>query len=211
MGELRDYLAWHDGYERPGSSLHRRLQVVIRMTRRAMDELPDGPIRVVSLCAGQGADILGAADGHVRAGDLTGRLVELEHTNVERAREAIAAAGLGLEVAEGDAGSSDAYLGATPADLVLACGIFGNISPEDIERTVRFLPSLCAPGARILWTRHARDPELLERIRAWFVDAGMEPVEMEVADDASYGVGSNRLAVDPPPLVGGQQLFTFTR
>ena len=211
MGELRDYRAWHEAYERPGSSLHRRLQVVIRMARRAMDEQPPGPIRVVSLCAGQGADIIGAADAHPRARDLTGRLVELDHANVLGAREGVAALGLALEVVEGDASRSDAYLGAVPADLVLACGIFGNISADDIERTVRFLPSLCAPNARILWTRHARDPELLDRIRGWFVEAGMEPVEMEVADDATYGVGMNRLVIDPPPLVAGQHLFTFVR
>ena len=211
MGELRDYLAWHDDYERPGSSLHRRLQVVVRMTRRAMDELPAGPIRVVSLCAGQGADILGAAEGHPRAGDLRGRLVELERDNVERARRRAAELGLALEAVEGDASTSDAYVGAAPAELVLACGIFGNISAEDIERTVRFLPSLCSPGARVLWTRHARDPALLARVQGWFVDAGMEPVEAEVADDASYGVGLNRLVVEPPPLVPGQHLFTFTR
>ena len=211
VGELRDYLAWHDDYERPGSSLHRRLQVVIRMARRAMDELPAGPIRVVSLCAGQGADIIGAADDHRRATDLCGRLVELEHANVEQARQNIAELGLALDVVEGDASTSDAYDGAVPADLVLACGIFGNISPEDIERTIRFLPSLCAPDARVLWTRHARDPELLERVRGWFADAGMEPVEMEIAGDSSYGVGMNRLLGAPPAFEPGQKLFTFVR
>ena len=75
MGELRDYVRWHDDYERPGSHLHHRLQVVIRMIQRALDELPAGEIRVLSLCAGQGADILGAADGHApRALRSPGRL-----------------------------------------------------------------------------------------------------------------------------------------
>jgi hypothetical protein len=208
---VRDYLDWHDEYERPGSSLHRRLQVVVRMLRRAFDELPAGDIRVVSLCAGQGADLLGAAEGHPRAGDLVGRLVELDPRNVTTARARIADRRLRLEVVEGDASTSDTYAGLPHADLVLACGIFGNISDADIERTVRFLPSLCTPGARVLWTRHARDPQVLERIQGWFADAGMEPIELELAEDTSYGVGANRLIVDPPPFVGGQHLFTFTR
>ena len=209
MGELRDYVRWHHDYERPGSPLHQRLQVVIRMIRRALDELPAGPIRVVSMCAGQGADLLGAAAGHRRAGDLTGRLVELEPYNVERARERAAALGLDLEVVEGDAGSSDAYLGAVPADLVLACGVFGNISEADIEGTVAFLPSLCAPGARVIWTRHPRDADLFQRVQAWIVDAGLEPVELEVGGDLRWGVGASRLVIDPPPFSPGRRLFTF--
>ena len=211
MGDTRDYLQWHDAYEQPGSSLHRRLQIVIRLIRRAFDELPPGPIRVVSLCAGQGADLLGAADGHPRAQDLAGRLVELDPSNVERAHARIDALGLGerLQIVEGDAAASDAYAGAVPADLVLACGIFGNISDRDIERTIRFLPSLCAPGAWVLWTRHPRDEELFERLQRWLVEVGLQPIEVAVADDTTYGVGANRLAVDPPPFRAGEHLFTF--
>ena len=211
MDELRDYVDWHDAYERPGSHLHRRLQVVIRLIRQALDELPDGPVRVVSLCAGQGADVLGAADGHPRAGDLVGRLVELDPRNVARARERIAEQGLDLEVVEGDAASSDLYEGAVPADLVLACGVFGNISDADIERTVRFLPSMCAPGAWVVWTRHPRDPALFEQLQAWLVDAGLEPAELVVDEDRHWAVGAGRLAVDPPPFEPGRHLFTFFR
>jgi hypothetical protein len=211
MGEIRDYLSWHEDYERPGSSLQRRLVIVTRMIRRALDELPPGTIRVVSLCAGQAADLLGAVDGHPRAGDVTGRLVELDPRNVEVARRRIGALGLDdrLEVVEGDAGTSDAYVGAAPADLVLACGVFGNISDADVERTIRFLPSLCAPAAWVLWTRHPRDAALFDRLQGWLVESGLEPVELEVADDSTFGVGANRLVGDAPPLVAGQSLFTF--
>ncbi len=211
MGELRDYLDWHDDYERPGSPLHRRLQVVIGLVRQALDELPPGPVRLVSLCAGQGADVLGAADGHPRAGDLVGRLVELDPRNVAQARDRIAEAGLDLEVVEGDAALSDHYDGAVPADVVLACGIFGNISDADIERTIRFLPSLCAPGAWVLWTRHPRDEDLFTRLQGWLVDAGFEPIELVVDDEQQWGVGAHRLAVEPPPFERGQHLFTFFR
>lgn len=208
---MRDYLDWHDDYERPGSSLHRRLQVVMRFVRRAMDELPAGPIRTISMCAGQSADLLGAADGHPRATDLTGRLVELDPRNVTEARRRVTDAGLDLQVVEGDASTSDAYLGAVPADLVLACGIFGNISDDDIERTIRFLPSLCARGAWVIWTRHSREPEVLQRVQDWFADIGLPPVDLEVAPDTSYGVGANRLVGAPSKLEAGQHLFTFTR
>lgn len=211
MDELRDYLDWHDDYERPGSHLHRRLQVVIRLIRGALDELSTGPVRIVSLCAGQGADVLGAADGHPRAGDLVGRLVELDPRNAARARERIAEQGLDLEVVEGDAASSDLYDGAVPADLVLACGIFGNIGEADIERTIRFLPCLCAPGAWVIWTRHPRDAGLFDRLQGWLVDVGLEPIEVVVDEEQHWAVGAHRLVAAPRPFEPGEHLFTFFR
>ena len=211
MGELRDYVRWHDGYERPGSRLHRRLQVVVRYIHRALDELPSGEVRTISMCAGQGIDILTAVEGHPRAGDLTGRLVELDPQNVEIAQARIDELGVRLEAVAGDASTSSAYVDVVPADLVLACGIFGNVSEEDIERTVRFLPSLCAPGAWVLWTRNPRDADLVARFQGWLEEVGLEQVDVEIAPDGKYGVGVNRLVVEPPPFTAGQHLFTFTR
>lgn len=210
---LRDYHDWHDDYERPGSSLHRRLQVVIDLLGQALDALPPGPVRFVSLCAGQGADILTVAEQHRRGGDLTGRLVELDPRNVDAACERIATSGLqGFEVVEADAGLSEAYAGAVPADLVVACGIFGNISLDDIERTIRFLPAMCAPGAHVVWTRHPRQEGVIESIEEWLEEAGFERDALVIAEDASYGVGSAHLIGEPSrPPQREQQLFRFIR
>jgi hypothetical protein len=209
---LRDYHDWHDDYSRPGSSLHRRLQVVIELLGRALDAMAPGPVRVVSLCAGQGADVLSVAERHPRGRDLEGRLVELDPRNVAAARARITASGLeGIEVVEADASVSDAYEGAVPADLVVACGIFGNISVEDIERTVRFLPALCAPAAHVLWTRHPREPGVIERIETWLDEAGFERDALVLADDTTYGVGSAHLVGAPAPLPVGVRLFRFVR
>ena len=111
-----------------------------------MDHTAPGPIRVVSLCAGQGRDLHGALAGHPRADDVTALLVELDLANVATARAAFVNRPA-IEVREGDASRTDQYAGRVPADIVLACGIFGNITLPDIERTVEFLPAFCAPGA----------------------------------------------------------------
>lgn len=42
------------------------------------------------------------------------------------------------------------YADAVPADLVLLCGIFGNIPDADVQATVRAAPQLCAPGAEVV-------------------------------------------------------------
>ena len=115
-------------------------------------------MRFVSLCAGQGADLLAVAEHHPRGRDLHGRLVELDPRNVAVARGRIEELGLeGWEVVEADAGRSDAYAGAVPADLVVACGIFGNITDADIEAHHRVpavalrarQPTSCGPATRV--------------------------------------------------------------
>ena len=162
MGDTRDYLDWHDDYEQPGSPLHRRLQIVIRMIRRAFDELPPGPIRVVSLCAGQGADLLGAADGHPRADDLTGRLVELDPRNVER-RAARGSTALGLGSPGGRRGRRRRRPTPTPApcrptSCWRAASSATSATPTSSARSASCRRS-APPGAWVLWTRHPRDAD----------------------------------------------------
>ena len=209
---LRDYVAFHDHYDDPRSGLYLRLLVVQDLIGSVLDEAPPGPVRVISMCAGQGRDLIGVARRHRRGRDLTGLLVEADPRNVAAARDAIAGAGLnGLTVVPGDAGQSAAYQAAVPADLVLACGIFGNISHQDIERTIGFLPALCAPGASVLWTRHPEPEEILATIQGWFTGAGFQPGPLVVPPGTMFGVGAARLTGTPPPFQPGEHLFTFIR
>ncbi len=149
----RDWAGWHRGYDDPGSLLSRRGQVVQGHLRAELDRAPAGEIWLISLCAGQGRDVLGALAGHPRRDDVRARLVELDERNVAVARRAAQAAGLdGVELLRADAGITDACAGAVPAHIVMVCGLFGNISVTGIQATVAALPSLCAPGALVLWT-----------------------------------------------------------
>jgi hypothetical protein len=209
---LRDYVGWHDDYERLGSRLHLRLVVVRDLLAGALDELPDGPLRVISVCAGQGHDVISVARRHRRGSDLVGRLVERDPDNAAAARAAIGAAGLrGLEVLEADAGSSDAYAGACPADVVLVCGVLGNISDDEIELTLKFLPRLCATGAWVLWTRHPRPVGIIATIERWLIEAGFAPRALVVPDAPLFGVGAARLVGPAQPFQTGKRLFRFRR
>lgn len=205
---LRDYVGWHDEYERLGSRLHLRLVVVRDLLAGALDKLPDGPLRVISVCAGQGHDVVSVARRHRRGGDLVGR----DPHNAAAARAAIAAAGLRkLEVLEADAGLSDAYVGACPADVVLVCGVLGNISDDEIEMTLKFLPRLCATGAWVLWTRGPRPVGIIAAIEGWLIEAGFEPRALVVPDAALFGVGAARLVGPAQPFQSGKRLFRFRR
>jgi hypothetical protein len=178
--------------------------------RAEIDRAPAGNIRLLSLCAGQGRDVIGVLTGHPRRDDVRARLVELDERNVAVARLAVRAAGLtGVEVLQADAGSTDACAGAVPAQIVLVCGIFGNITVSDIQATVAALPSLCSPGALVLWTRHRGPPDLTHAVRSWFMRAGFREEAFDVSHDGFMSVGADRLTGEPAALVPGQRLFSF--
>jgi hypothetical protein len=205
----RDWHEWHQPYDQPGSLLSQRLATVQGYLGDALDQLPDGPIHLVSICAGQARDVIGVLQDHRRAGDVAGRLVELDERNAAQASESLAAIGAdGIEVVTGDAGASDAYQGAVPADVVLACGVFGNISDEDVATTIGLLPGLCAPGAWVIWTRGRLRHDLNPAIRGWFADHGFDELAFSFVG-GSMGVGAHRFRGAWTPIPGGTQLFRF--
>ncbi len=204
-----DWLAWHDAYDRPGSPLGRRLAIVQERIRTALDECPAGPVRVVSACAGQGRDLLGVLVDHARRTDVRARLVELDPRNAAVAGRAAAAAGLtGVEVVVGDAGLTDHYRDLVPADLVLLCGVFGNIADRDIERTVGACRQLCGTGGSVIWTRHRDAPDRVPLICDWFARAGFEPSWLTEPDN-DHAVGVHRFRGVPEPLEPGTRVFGF--
>jgi hypothetical protein len=214
----RDWARWHDGYGDPSSPLSRRLAIVQAHLSGAITAAPPGPVRVVSLCAGQGHDVLGVLPGHARRDDVTAVLVDLDPLNARLAADRAAAESLaGVEVREADAGVTASYADAIPADVLLLCGIFGNVSDEDIRRTVGAAPALCAPGGTVIWTRHRRPPDLTLEVREWFAAAGFAEVAFEAPETGStlIGVGVHRrpagLAGDSPATSPpGGRLFAFT-
>jgi hypothetical protein len=206
----RDWHAWHDAYDDPGSSLARRLAVVRARIADTLDTAPPGPLRAVSMCAGQGRDLIPVLASHPRGPDVTARLVELDPALAATARRSAADAGLtGVEVVTGDASLTGAYAGQVPADLVLACGVFGNISDSDIRRTVGCCAQLCATGGITLWTRKRTPPDLVPHICDWF---GQEGFELNWLSDpaAGLGVGVHRFTAQPRPLAPGLRMFSFT-
>ncbi|WBB70426.1 class I SAM-dependent methyltransferase [Micromonospora sp. WMMD812] len=205
----RDWYAWHDDYDQPGSPLARRLAEVRRHLRDALDRAPAGPLRAVSLCAGQGRDLIPVLADHPRGRDVTARLVELDPRNAEIAASAARAAGLtDVRVVVDDAARTDAYADLAPADLVLVCGVFGNVSDADIRATVRHCAALCATDGTVFWTRHRGEPDLVPAICDWFAEAEFRPVAVTTPADR-VGVGVHRFVGRPRPLPAGVRMFEF--
>ena len=209
---MRDWAAWHEAYDDPSSFLNVRLRMVRQRLSEAIGAAPAGPVRLVSLCAGQGRDVIGVLPGHPRRDDVRAVLVESDPRNAEVASRAAAHAGLlQVEVREADAAAVASFADALPADVLLLCGIFGNVSDEDIKFTIEAASTMCRPGGTVIWTRHRRPPDLTPQIRAWFAASGFDELAFDALDteDRLMTVGANRLRRAATAGLPGRALFTF--
>ena len=206
----RDWIEWHRSYDDEDSSLARRLTVVRRRIGDVLDAVAPGrEIGVLSLCSGEGRDLLPELAAHP---DLAARVVLVERDPELAARAGRAAADLPtVDVRTGDAGDVATFRDVLPVDLLLLCGIFGNVSEADIRRTVAAVPGMLTPGGTVIWTRgrFADDIDLRPDVRRWFTDAGLEEVAFD-GEPESFGVGvarrprSTAVTGEAPP-----RLFTF--
>jgi SAM-dependent methyltransferase len=200
--------SWHGAYTDPASPLSRRLAVVQDYIDRWLDDTAPRPIRVLSLCAGEGRDLLEVLASRNDADRVTGTLVELDLGLAGRARQA-ARRWPSIEVRTADAGDPSAYADLPPADLALVCGVFGNVSEDDIARTVAALPALLRPGGRVIWTRSRRPPNLTPAIRRLFTGNGFREVDFVPIPDSLASVGVADLAAEPSTALPSGRLFTF--
>ncbi|MFG2041582.1 methyltransferase [Dactylosporangium sp. NPDC048998] len=210
MTASTDWHEWHLPYGDHTSPLSRRLRLVQQHISDWLDERPETTLRAVSVCAGQGHDLIGVLAQRPDATRVRAWLIEYEPRNVAAARARIASAGLdGITAVQADAGDFAAYHDAVPADLVLLAGVLGNISDADVRATVNAMPKLCAPRATVIWTRTRRTPDLTPAVRGWFADAGFTEQAFHAPPDVLFSVGVHQLHAQPqlPPPSG--RIFTF--
>lgn len=135
MRGTRDWLEWHTPYADEQSPLSRRLRLVQGHIAALLEQRPGETLHVVSVCAGQGHDLIGVLAERADAHRVHATLLEYDQRNVDIARALVQAAGLtAIQVVHRDAGERTFYLGCVPADLVLVAGVFGNISDADVHR-----------------------------------------------------------------------------
>jgi len=210
VGERTDWHDWHLPYGDETSALSRRLRLVQGHIEGWLDERPESSLRVVSVCAGQGIDLLGVLARRSDAGRVRAVLIEKDPRNVAAARDGVAAAGLrGITVRCADAGDFAAYRDAVPADLVLLAGVLGNISDRDVRATIAAAPRLCAPGATVMWTRTRRAPDLSPAVRGWFADAGFVERAFHAPADVLFSVGVHQLQGPPEDPPSSGRIFAF--
>lgn len=209
----KDWLEWHDLYNTE-PKLQQRLQIVREYISHSLDASPPGIIRVVSACAGDGRDLLGTLANHPRAKDVHARLVEINPQLVERGRATIESLDLTqqIEFINGDATISSNYVEAVPADIVIVCGIFGNLADEaELNRLLGNLSFLSKQGAFVIWTRgHSNGIPYSETVRRFLRESEFEEVNFKLTATADMGVGLHRYLGENLPAPKEQQLFVFS-
>lgn len=193
---MNNWQQWHSDYDNPGSSLSRRLEVVRGYLSEALVAQSE-PIRLVSLCAGDGRDTIPVVAAAAK--DVDALLVEIDPGLADAARRSVENGKGSVLVRTADAGLPASFSDHVPASILMLCGIFGNISDADIDHTIGALPAYLEPDALVIWTRgdHETDGKTAalsasERVRRTFADHGYDEIDFTRPDDAVFRVGMHR-------------------
>ncbi len=211
-GPSKDWLEWYHAYDDPASSLSRRLTVVRNRLAAVLDARGDQPTRLLSLCAGDGRDVIPMLAGPPRHGRVDALLVERDRRLVDRAVSAADEASLDrLCVRHADAGDPGSFLDVLPADVLMLCGIFGNVKHQSVRDIIQDIKTCLAPASVVIWTRGASSPDRRPEARQWFADDGFTELSFDQETDG-FGVGVHLLVFpddDNPAPRAGRRLFTF--
>lgn len=209
---MRDWLAWHDAYDDPASPLARRLAIVQLRVAEALEASGGDIRRALVLCAGDGRDVLPVLAATPEGRRPPALLIEQDERLGMAAQRRAAEHGVTTaNVLVGDAGDPRTFVDQLPVDLLLLCGIFGNVSTEDVRTMIAALPAVLSPGGFVIWTRGPSDPDLRPMIRAWFDEPPLGEVSFD-GGDAPYGVGVARLTGPVVEAVAlPDRLFSFVR
>ncbi|MFL6137244.1 MAG: class I SAM-dependent methyltransferase [Frankiaceae bacterium] len=204
-----DWFAWHRLYDDPTSKRAKRLERMQSAVLQALESVSSGPVELLSVCAGQGREISGALERFSRPREVNVRMIELDPRNAACAETAVRAAGSGrVEVTIDDAGLRRHYAGGARVDVLLLCGVFGNLTLDDIERSVVLADSLLSAGGLVVWTRHRAEPDRVPLIRSWFAGHGFTEAHVDDDPDA-VAVVVNRSTRERGPLPDGDRMFTY--
>ena len=208
-----DWGDWHQRYEL-STSLAARLRIVREQITVAINECSAGPLTIVSLCAGDGRDVIGALAGHQRRSDISVWFLDIHAESLARGQVIAEQAGLAGQVRfiETDAGLMENYAGMVPADIVLLSGFLGCIRQQDILGLIASLPMLCKSGGFVIWNKHLvanGGPATVPVIREMLERELFEEVHFQITESDGYAVGRVRFCGKSCALDLARRLFEF--
>src|SRR5690606_15461460 len=189
MSDLINWQKWHDKYK-SDDNLKNRLLAVQKAIKSCLPKDNNEIYTILDLGAGDGRDIAEALKNYPKPANIQGLLVEIDEVLAAQAMQAMQNAELtNLKVIVGDASSIKNSASTVPVDLVLLCGIVGNISDEDVEKAIKALPMLLKPGGKVIWTRNRREPDKTPVIRELLKSNDLDEVQYIAAENSIYGIG----------------------
>ncbi len=212
MTTKKDWAEWHKNYNDSDSDLAKRLTSVQQEINNSLPDNLVNTYQVIDMCAGDGRDLIPVLAAYRHKRLVQALLVEIDQHLMNEARQAAEKANLSnIKFEVGDASIATQYEHAIPADLIMLCGVFGNISMEDVKNTINALPGFSKRGTRILWTRNRRQPDATPYIRRLFREAGFTEISFSAPAGTVYGVGLCEYNGPRIEFDSKSKLFSFIR
>jgi SAM-dependent methyltransferase len=209
----RGWNSWPDrAYAR--KRYQHRLATVKQQLQDCLDAAPAGPIKILSICAGDGRDVVGAVDQHPRRNDVAAWLVELSADSVALGKRHAVAAGLeeSLHFINGDATDLSTYKNVPACDVILLCGVWGHVPQTDTAALVQGLAAFCKPGATVLWScGTSGGTAKLDEYDALFTKPTWDKVRQSFAADKCNAVVLHRYTGPSLPRLNSGRFFSFRR
>lgn len=204
---------WHKHYD-SNADLQARLHLVGEQISRCLHSCPAGRIRVVSVCAGDGRDLIGALINHPRRNDVEALLLDNDRESIERGRRVVSEARLEQRVrlVEADAGRAENYASGLPSDILILSGFLGHLRPGDVENLIHQLPMFCRRGSWVIWSRHLvlnQGPHQVRAIQECFRKTKFESATFSCTSPDGFAVGAERFQGEPAVFDANRVLFEF--
>lgn len=197
--------SWHDNYEDKKSSPYKRTLMVKKLI---VDYLINkNNITILSICAGQGRDILTSLNE-----DTSAYLIDVDKECVDYAQSYVNKNDLNnVFVIEADASLISTYIdnNVPKADLILICGVFGHLSLEDINLTAQSLKQLIKPDGSVIWSRNKFDKDITEEVRDSFKLAGYEEEAFISPEKELFSIGMHKLIEDTIEPIYDLKMFDY--
>jgi hypothetical protein len=189
-----------------------RLSAVQDRLAECLDQAPVGPVRIISVCAGDGRDAISVLTTHPRRHDVSAWLIEQDQRSVLDGSRRAARVGLANTVTflNGDATDYATYQRIAPADIVLLCGVWGHVPTLERIPLVRALTALCKTRGVVIWTRGvSKGLERLHEIQSVFAASSWEQSRVSFTSDKKWAVVIQRYLALPIPLPSSGRIFHF--
>ncbi len=189
-----------------------RLSTVQEHLAKCLDAAPVGSLRIISICAGDGRDVIGVLESHRRRSDVSACLLEQNPQSVAAGVCRSTTAGLENTVAflNVDATAYATYKNLAPADIVLLCGVWGHVPADERGQLVQAVASLCNPGGTVIWTRGvAKGMIRLRQIQIHFAAPAWDQVRLSLTRDNNWAVVTHRYCGPTGKLPASGRIFNF--
>ncbi len=210
-----DWAEWHKRYESV-PSLQERLAVVCEEISLAISATRTKPVRILSICSGDGRDVILSTAASKLRKSISGVLIELNPDLVARGRSTIKEFSLQEEISFqcSDATKSETYRSIAPAHIVVLSGVFGNLKYEDVGLLIDSLRSLCEPKARVIWTRNLNEfgdgETVVGGIKKLFANVNFTEASYTKTPSGVFAVGTHVYEGETLNLPARPVLFRFS-